>query len=81
MTENTTKIITTTISASAGIITTTIIIFGLLTAWSGQWWVTPKHKAKALSKINDSIMKHNLSEETANAERNVVIGKQSTEEK
>lgn len=47
--DNTTKIITTLISSIGGVLTTGIIV----TAFVGQWWVTPKHRAKAISMVVD----------------------------
>ena len=49
MNDNTTKIITTLISSIGGVLTTGLIV----TAFVGQWWVTPKHRAKATSMILD----------------------------
>lgn len=48
------NVVTTIISASAGIISTALVGFFTATVLCGQWWVTPKHKAKALCKLHES---------------------------
>lgn len=65
MNENTTKIITTSITATAGILSTLILGFYVTTAFVGQWWVTPKHRAKALSKLKSEYANKELTPEEA----------------